>query len=172
MVGCAAVFRAASSVAVSLSPRVGVPPIPCVASGGWWVCAGVICTASDSCFGGLYWGRAPPGVLQRPLGVGRRWSLRRGMPFLRVGPDARPGVIFLCASVPVPSPSWPLNGFLIPRCVAPGALSLLAPACHFRAFRAPLPECRSLSLALPLTVPLPFPVWWWLGAGGAPMAQA
>ena len=89
------------------------------------------------------------------------------MPFLRVGPGARRDVLFSCAPVPVPSPSWPLSGFLLPRCVAPGAPSLWAPACHFGRFRAPLPESPSLPLALPLPVPLPFPVWWWwVGWGG------
>ena len=42
MVRRAAVFPAASSVGVARSPRVGVPSIPRVVSGGWWVCAGVI----------------------------------------------------------------------------------------------------------------------------------
>ena len=172
MVGCAAVFPAAASVGVACSPSVGVPSIPCVGSAGWWECAVVIRTASDSCFGGVFWGRAPPGVVRRPLGEARRWSLRRGMPFLRVGPGARLCVLFLCASVPVPSPSWPLGGFLSPRCVAPGALSLWAPACHLGPFRAPLLKCPLLSLALPLPVPSPFLAWWWWGGGGAPMAQS
>ena len=168
VVGCAAVFPAASSVGVAGSPRVCVPSIPCVASGGWWACAGVIRTASDWCFGGVCWGRAPPGLVRRPLGVGQRWSLRRGMPFLRVGPGVRRGVLSLCASVPVPSSSWPLGSFLPPRCVASGALSLWAPAPHLGPFRAPLPECPFLSLALPLPVPFPFPVLWTLvGGGGA-----
>ena len=172
MVGCAAVFPAASSAAVACFPRVSVPPIPRLVSGGWWAGAGVFRTASDSCFGGVCRGRAPPGVVRRPLGVGRRWSLRRGMPFLGVGPGARHGVLFLCASVPVPATSWPLVGFLPPRCVTSGALSLWAPAPHLGHFRALLPECPFLSLALPLPVPFPFPVWWWWGGGGAPMAQA
>ena len=172
MVGCAAVFAVGSPVGVACSPRGGVPSITCVVSGGWWACAGVIRMAYDSCFGGVCWGRVPPGVVRRPLGVGGRWSLRRGMPFLCVGPGARRDVLFLCASVPVPSPSWSLGGFLLPRCVASGALSLWAPACHLGPFRAPLPECPSLPLALPLPVPFAFPVWWWWGGGGAPMAQA
>ena len=166
VVGCAAVFPAASSVGVARSPRVGVDSIPCVVSGGWCACAGVIRTASDSCFGGVCWGRAPPGAVRRLLGVGQRWSLPRGMPFLRVGPGARRGVLLRCASVPVPAPSWPLSGFLPPRCVASGALSLWVPVPHLGPFRAPLPECPFLSLALPLPVPFPFPVWWWWGGGG------
>ena len=56
MVRRAAAFPAASSVGVARSPRVAVPSIPRVISGGWWVCAGVICTASDACFGGACWG--------------------------------------------------------------------------------------------------------------------
>ena len=55
----AAAFPAASSVGVARSPLVGVPPIPCVVSGGWWVCAGVIRTASDACFGDVCWGLRP-----------------------------------------------------------------------------------------------------------------
>ena len=124
MVGCAALFPAASSVGVARSPRVGVPFIPCVVSSGWWACAGVIRTASDSCIGGVCWRRAPPGVVRPLLGLGRRWSLRHGMPFLRVGPGARRGVLFLCVVVPVPATSWPLGGFLPPRCVPSGAVSL------------------------------------------------
>ena len=167
------VFPAASSVAAERSPRVGVPSIPRVVSGGWWVCACVIRTVFDSCFGGACWGCASPGVVPRSLGVGRRWSLRCGMPFLSVGRGACHGALFLCASVPAPAPSWSSGGFLPPRYVSSGALSLWAPAPHLGPLRAPLPECPLLSLALPL--PLPFPllgvvvVGW---GGGAPMAQA
>ena len=146
-----------TSVGVARSPRAGVPSIPCVVSGCWWACAGVIRTASDLCFGGACWGCAPPGVMRRPLGVGRRWSLRRGMPFLGVGPGTCRGVLFLCASVPAPAPSWSLGGFLPPCCVGSGALSLWAPAPHLGPFRAPLPECPFLSLALPLPSPCPCP---------------
>ena len=166
MVGCAAVSPAVSSVGVARSPRVGVPSNPCPVSSGWWACAGLIRMASDSCFGGVCWGCAPPGVVRRLLGVGWRWSLRRGMPFLRLGPGANRGVLLLCTSVPVLAPSWPLGGFLLPRCVASGALSLWASASHLGPFRAPLPDCPFLSLALPLPVPFPFPVWWWWGRGG------
>ena len=161
-----AVFPVASSVGVARSPRVGEPSIPRVVSGAWWVCAGVIRTASDSSFGGACWGCASPGVVRRSLGVGRRWSLRRGMPFLGVGCGACRGVLLLYASVPAPAPSWSLGGFLPPRCVAFGALSLSAPAPHLGSFRAPLPECPFPSLALPLPLPFPFPVWWWWGGGG------
>ena len=172
VVGCAAVFPVVSSVGVARSPLVGVPSIPCVVSGGWWVCAGVIRTASDSCFDVACWGCTPPGVVRRSLGVGRRWSLRRGMPFLGVGPGACCDVLFLCASVFAPASSWFLGGFLPPRCVASGALSLWAPAPHLGILRAPLLECPLLSLALALPVPFPFPVWWGGVGGGAPMAEA
>ena len=132
-------------------------------------------TACHSWSGGVRWGRAPPGVVRCPPEVGQRWSLRCGTPFLRVGPGARRCVLLPCASVPVASPSCPFGGSLLPCCVAPGALYLWAPACHFRPVLAPWPECLFLSLALPLPVPFPFPVWWWWGVGGAcgaPMAHA
>ena len=51
MVRRAAAFPAASSVGVARSPRVGVPSILRVVSGGRWVCAGVIRMASVACFG-------------------------------------------------------------------------------------------------------------------------
>ena len=119
-----AVFPTASSVGVARSPRVGVPSILRVVSGGWWVCAGVICTVSDSCFDGACWGCASPGVVRHSLGVGRRWSLRRGMPFVVLGRGACRGALFLCASVPAPAPLWSLGGFLPPLCVPSGASSL------------------------------------------------
>ena len=162
----AAVFPSASPVGVACSPCVGVPSFPRVVSGGWLDRAGVISTASDSCFGGVCWGCASPGVVRRLLGVGRCWSLRRGMVLLGVGRGACRGALCLCASVPAPAPSWSLGGFLPPRCVSSGALSLWAPAPHFGPLRAPLPECPLLSLALPLPVPFPFPVWWWWGGEG------
>ena len=56
MVRRAAAFPAASSVGVARSPSVGVPSILRVVPGGWWVCAGVIRTASDACLGGVCWG--------------------------------------------------------------------------------------------------------------------
>ena len=52
----AAAFPAASSVGVARSPRVGVPSVLRVVSGGRWACAGVIRMASDVCFGGVCWG--------------------------------------------------------------------------------------------------------------------
>ena len=54
--------------------------------------------------------------------------------------------------------SWPMGGFLLPCCVAPGALSLWAPACYFGPLLAPLPGCPSPSLALSLPVPFLSPV--------------
>ena len=99
MVGCAAVFPVASSVGVVRSRRAGVPSLPYVVSGGWWACAGVICMPSDLRFSEVCWGRAAS------AGGGGRWSLRRGMPFLRVGSRARRDVLFPCTPVPVPSPS-------------------------------------------------------------------
>ena len=56
MVRRAAAFPAASSVGVARSPRVGVPSVLRVVSGGRWACAGVIRMASDACFGGVCWG--------------------------------------------------------------------------------------------------------------------
>ena len=168
----AAVFHAAPSVGVARSPRVGVRSIPRVVSAGRWVCAGVIGTASDSCFGGACCGCASPGAVGRSLGVGRHWSLHCGMPFLGVGRGACRGLLFLCASVPAAAPSWSLGGFLPPHCVAFGALSLWAPAPHLGPLRALLPERPLPFRALPLPVPFPFPVWWWWGGGGAPMALA
>ena len=111
-------------------------------------------------------GGAPPGVVRRSPGVGRHWSLCRGMPFPGVGRGARRGALFLCVLVPAPAPSWSLGGFLPPRCVSSGALSLWAPARHLGPLCAPLRECPLLSLALPLPLPFPFPVWWWWGGGG------
>ena len=70
MVGCAAVFPVGSSVGVERPPLAGVPSLPCLVSGGWWACAGVIRMASDLRFGGVCWGRASTGVVRRPLGVG------------------------------------------------------------------------------------------------------
>ena len=123
MVRRAAAFPAASSVGVARSPRVGVPSIFRVVSGGWWVCAGVIRTASDACFGGVCWG-VRPRVSWGVVGVGRRWSPRRGMPFLGVGRGACRGALFLRALVPAPALSWFLGGFLPPCGVSSGVLSL------------------------------------------------
>ena len=124
MVRRAAAFPAAYSVGVARSPRVGVPSILRVVSGGWWVCLGVIRTASDACFGGVCWGVRPRVFVGCFSGVGRLWSPRRGMPFLGVGRGACRGALFLRALVPAPAPSWFLGGFLFPCGVPSGVLSL------------------------------------------------
>ena len=158
----AAAFPAASSVGVARFPRVGVPSIPRVVSGGWWVCAGVIRTVSDACFGGACLGGAPLGVVRHSVGVGRRWSPRRGMPFLGVGRGVCRGALFLRAFVPAPPPSWFLGGFLPPCGVSSGALSLWVPALT----RGPsVPSCLSAPWC-PLPSPCPCPSPSWCGGGG------
>ena len=166
--GCAVVPLVGSSVGVARSPRAGVPSLPCVVSGGLWACAGVIRMASDSRFGGVCWGRASPGMVRRPLGVGGAG------PSVVVCPSC--GWVLVPAAMSsfsaprslFPPLPWPLGGFLLPCCVAPGAHALWAPARHIEGFCAPLPECPSLPLAVPSPVPFPFPLWWWwAGAGGA-----
>ena len=124
MVRCAAAFSAASSVGVARSPRVVVPSIPRVVSGGWWVCAGVIRTASDACFGGVYWGVRPRELWGVRWGWGGAGSPCHGMPFLGVGRGVCPGAFFLRALVPAPAPSWFLGGFLPPCGVSSGIMSL------------------------------------------------
>ena len=111
-------------------------------------------------------GCAPLVVAPCRLGLGRCWSFRFGVPFLLVRPGARGCALSLCATVPGPSPSWSFDGFLPPCCVAPGALSLWAPACYLGPLLAPLPGCPFPSLALPLLLCCPFEVWWWWGGGG------
>ena len=119
-----AAFPAASSVGLASSPRVGVPSIPRVVSGGWWVCTGVICTASDACFGGVCGGMRSRESWGVRFGLGRRWSPHRGMSFLGVGRGVCRGALFLRALVPAPAPSWFLGGFLPPCGVSSGVLSL------------------------------------------------
>ena len=158
----AAAFPAPSSVGVARSPRVGVPSIPRLVSGGWWVCAGVIRTASDACFGGACLGGAPPGGMGSSVGVGRRWFPRRGMPFLGVGRVVCRGALFLRALVPAPAPSWFLGGFLPPCGVSSGALSLWVPALTGG---PPMPSCLSPPWC-PLPSPCPCPSPSWCGGGG------
>ena len=170
-----AAFPAASSVGVARSPRVGVPSIPGVVSGGWWVCAGVIRTASDACFGGACWGVRPRGSCGVWWGWGGAGPPCRGMPFLGVGPWRLPWCPFPPRLGPRSCPFLVLGWFPAPmwclfrRPVPMGACPHLGP------LRALLPECPLVSLALPLRLSFPFLVWWWReGRGGeeAPMAQA
>ena len=166
---CCAVRRrslAASSVGVARSPGVGVPSIPRVVSGGWWLCAGVICTASDACFGGACWGVHP----RESCGV--RWGWGGAGPPVVVCPSWVWVVAFAVvpfSSVP-PFPLMPLPGSWVVSC--PHAVSLPAPRPHLGPLRALLPECPLLSYALPLPLSFPFLVWWWRGGEGAPMAEA
>ena len=149
MVVCrAAVFPAASSVGVARSPRVGVPSVLRVVSGGRWACAGVIRMASDVCFGGVcwgvWWGWGGAGL---PVGVGR--GTCRGALFLRV-------------LVPVPAPSWFLGGVLTPCGVASGALSLRVPALTWG---PSVPSCLCGPWC-PLPFPCPCPAPSCCGGGG------
>ena len=111
----AAAFPAASSVGVARSPRVGVPSIPRVVSGGWWVCAGVIRTASDACFSDACWGVRPR----------ESWGVRCGW-----GGAGRPVVVcpswvwvVAFAVVPFSSARWspllPLPGSWVASCQGP-----------------------------------------------------
>ena len=121
MVRRAAAFLAAPSVGVARSPRVGVPSIPRVVSGGSWVCAGVIRTASDACFGGACWGVRP----RESCGVWWWWG-GAGPPVV-----VCPSLVWVVAFVMVPfssvprSPLLPLPGSWVVSC--PHVVSLLAP---------------------------------------------
>ena len=136
--GCAAVFPVGSSLGVARSPRAGVPSLPCVVSVGWWACAGVIRMASDSRFGGVCWGRASPGVVRRPLGVG----------------GAGPSVVVcpFCGWVLVPAA---MSSFPAPRSLFP-SLPFLAlgwfPAPTLCRSRCPVPMGACLS---PSALPCP-----------------
>ena len=159
VVGCAAVFPVGSSVAVARSPRAGVAPLPCVVSGGWWACAGVICMASDSRLGGVCWGRASPGVVRRPLGV------EGAGPSVVVCPSC--GWVLVPAamsSFPAPRSLFPpLPGLWVVSCSH--VVSLPVPCPYGRlpvTLGASVPPCRSVPLCpfpLPLPVPFPFLVW-------------
>ena len=164
MVRRAAALPAASSVGVARSPRVGVPSIPRVVSGGWWVCAGVIRMASDACFRGACRGVRP----------WESWGVRWGW-----GGAGPPVVVcsswvWVVAWAVVPfssapcSPLLPLPGSWVVSC--PHVVSLPAPCPYgclpsLGAPRALLPECSLVSLALPL--PLSFPFLGVVVAGGA-----
>ena len=107
-------------------------------------------------------GDAPPGVVRRSVGLGRRWSPRRGMPFLGVGRCVCRGALFLRALVPAPAPSWFLAGCLPPCGVSSGALPLWVPALTWG---PSVPSCLSGPWCpLPSPCPCPSPSWW--GGGG------
>ena len=139
MVRRAAAFPAASSVGVARSPRVGVPSIPRVVSGGCWACAALIRTASDACFGGAWWGVRP----RESCGV--RWGWGGAGPPVVVCPSW----VWLVAFAVVPlsfvprSPLLPLPGSWVVSC--PPLVSFPAPvplgACpHLGPLRALLAE--------------------------------
>ena len=164
MVRRAAVFAAASSVRVAPSARVGVHSIPRVVSGGWWVCAGVICTAFDSCFGGACWGVRP-----REL-CGVRWGWGGGGASVVVCPSW----VLVVAPAVVPSSSVPRSPLQpLPWGVScPHVVSLPVPYPYGRlplTWGASVPPCLSVPCCpLPSPCPCPsrFPVWWWSGGGG------
>ena len=121
MVRRAAVFPAVTSVGVARSPRVGVPSIPRVVSGGWWVCAGVICTASDAWVGGACWGLRPR------ESCSARWGSGGAGPPVVVCPSW----VWVVASAVVPFSSvprsllWPFPSSWVVSC--PHVVSLLVP---------------------------------------------
>ena len=158
----AAAFPAASSVGVARSPRVGVPSIPRVVSGGWWVCAGVICTASDACFGGVGWGVRP----WESWGV--QWGWGSAGPPVVVCPSWVWVVAF--AVVPFSSMSWspllPLPGSWVVCC--PHVVSLPAP-CPYEclpSLGAPSVPSGLSAPWCPLPSPCPCPPPSWCGGGG------
>ena len=170
--GCAAVLPVASSVGVARSPRAGAPSIPCVFSGGWRACAGVTRTASDSCFGVVCWGRAPPGVVRRPLVVAGAG------PSVVVCPSG--GWVLVSAamsSFPAPRSLFPpLPGPWVVSCSHVVSLPVPCPyGCLPVTLGASVPPCRSVPL-FPLPSPCPCPFHSRCGggglAGGAPLAQA
>ena len=155
----AAAFRAASSVGVARSPRVGVPSILRVVSGGRWVCAGVIRMASDVCFGGVCWGVRPR------VSWGVWWGWGGASPPVVVCPSwvwVVVPALFLRVLVPAPAPSWFLGGFLPPCGVASGVLSLRVPALTWG---PSVPSCLSAPWC-PLPFPCPCPAPPWCGGGG------
>ena len=164
MVRRAAAFPAASFVGVARSPRVGVPSVLRVVSGGPWACAGVIRMASDVCFGGVCWG------------VWWGWG-GAGLPVV-----VCPSWVWVVvpAVVPFSSVSWspfpPLPGSWVVSC--PHVVSLPAPCpcvCLPSLGALPCPlgrvllgvPCPSLALVLPLPgVVVAGGAGWGGGAGG------
>ena len=118
---------------------------------------GVRCLLRQSVLGG-----DPPGVVGRSVGVGRRWSPRRGMPFLGVGRGVCRGALSLRALVPASAPSWFLGSFLPPCGVSSGALSLGVPVLTWG---PPVPSCLSAPWC-PLPSPCPCPSPSWCGGSG------
>ena len=161
----AAAFSVASSVGVARSPRVGVPSILRVVSGGRWACAGVIRMASDASvvcvgvFGGGGAALVPLSWCALP-GCGS-WCLP-WCPFPPcLGPRSRPFLVLGW----FPAPMWCRFRRPVPASACP----------HLGPLRALLPECSLVPPALPLPLSCPFLVWWWRegrGGEGAPAAQA
>ena len=124
----AAASPAASSVDLARSPRVGVPSIPRVVSGGWAVCAGVIRTVSDACFGGACWGVHPRESCDNRWGWGGA-----GTPVV-----VCPSWVWVVAFAVVPfssvprSPLLPLPGSWVVSCHH--VVSLLAPCPYWCLF--------------------------------------
>ena len=152
--GCAALFPVASSVGVACSSLAGVPSLPCVVSGGSWACAGVICMASDSRFGGVCWGRASPGVVRRPLGVGR------------AGPSVVVCRFCVLVLVPAVMSSFPARRSLFPPLLGPWVVScshVVSPPvpCPYGGLPvtlgASVPPCRNVPLCC-LSSPCPCPL--------------
>ena len=133
----AAAFLAASSVGVARSPRVGVPSIPRVVSGAWWVCTGVIRTASDACFGGLCWGVRP----RESWGV--RWGWGGAGPPVVVCPSW----VWVVAFAVVPFSSVPWS----PLPPLPGSWPVSCP--HVVSLPASCPE------AVAAESPYRYPLW-------------
>ena len=156
-----AVFPVASSVVVARSPRVGVPSIPPVVSGGWWVCAGVIRTASDSCFGVV------GGVCPRES-CGIRWG------WGGAGPSAVvcPSWVWVVAPAMVSSSSVPRSPLLPLPCPwvvsCPHVVSLSVPCPYGRVLITggpSVPPCLSVPCRF-LPSPCPWPSPSRCGGGG------
>ena len=158
----AAAFSAASSVGVARSPRVGVPSILRVVSGGWWVCAGVIRTASDACFGGVCWGVRPW------VSWGVWWGWGGAGPPVVVCPSWV--WVVVPAVVPFSSVPWsplpPLPGSWVVSCPHVVSLPASCPCLCLPSLGGPsVPSCLSAPLC-PLPFPCPCPAPFWCGGGG------